>query len=65
MQVAPARSYRCAYHPKDAWGNPLPSDTGVLPTVQLKAADAEHAQRAAQVVTGCSIASVERIEAEE
>ncbi|MDD2728199.1 hypothetical protein [Malikia sp.] len=62
MQVTPARSYRCAYHPRDAYGNPQLSESGVLPVVQLKAASAEHALRAAAAITGCAIESVERVE---
>lgn len=62
MQVIPARSYRCSYHPKDAAGYPVAAETGVLPFVQLKAHSAEHAARAAHAVTGSPIASVERVE---
>ena len=62
MQVTPTRSYRCTYHPKGPGGYPVQSDTGVLPFVQVKATNAEHAQRAAHAVTGCAIASVERLE---
>lgn len=56
------RSYRCSYHPKDANGYPAPADTGVLPFVQLRAANAEDAQRKAFHLTGSPIAGVERIE---
>ncbi len=63
-QVSEARSYRCSYHPKDLNGHPIASDSGILPTVQVKAANAEHAQRAAQTVTGCAVCAVERIESE-
>lgn len=62
MQVTPTRSYRCNYHPKGPSGYPVPADTGVLPFVQLKAPNAEAAQRAAHHVTGCAIDSVERVE---
>ena len=62
MQVTATRSYRCTYHPKGPAGYPVPSDTGVLPFVQVKAANAEAAQRAAHAVTGCAIANVERLE---
>lgn len=62
MQVTPARSYRCAYHPRDAYGGTQLSESGVLPVVQVKAASAEHAQRAASAITGCAIESVERVE---
>lgn len=62
MNITPTRRYRCAYHPRDAWGNPQVSESGVLPTVQLRAPSAEHARRVAHVVTGCVIESVEQIE---
>ena len=64
MNITPTRSYRCAYHPVDAFGNAQVSESGVLPTVQLRAPSAEHARRVAHVVTGCAIESVERIEDE-
>lgn len=57
------RSYRCHYTPKDRDGFPVPSETGVLPYLQLQARDAEEAQRLAFNATGCSISHVERIEA--
>lgn len=60
MQVSATRSYRCSYHPKDTFGTPIAAESGVLPFVQIKAANAEQAQRAAFHVTGCPIASVER-----
>ena len=53
---------RCHYHPKDRNGFPAASDTGVLPFVQVKARDAEHAQRVAHQLTGCSISNVERLD---
>lgn len=62
MQVKPSRSYRCRFHPKDPNGFPVPNDTGVLPFIQVKATNAEHAQVAAHAVTGCPITSVERVE---
>ena len=62
MQVTPARSYRCTYHPRDAHGGTQLSETDVLPIVQVKAASAEHAMRAAAAITGCAVESVERLE---
>lgn len=62
MNILPLRSYRCAYHPIDAYGNVQLAESGVLPIVQVKAASAEQAQRVAHVVTGCAIESVERME---
>lgn len=58
----PIRSYRCTYHPKDLNGHPTMADSGVLPFVQLRAANAEDAQRKAFHLTGSPIAAVERIE---
>lgn len=56
------RSYRCTYHPNDSYGTPVGAETGVLPFVQIKAKDAEDAQRKAHHVTGCPISGVERLE---
>ena len=56
------RSYRCHYTPNDRNGFPVPSESGVLPFIQLKANDAEQAQRAAHALTGCAIAEVQRLE---
>lgn len=60
--IHPTRSYRCHYHPRDGGGFPTLADTGVLPFVQLKATDAEDAQRKAHHVTGCPVVSAERLE---
>jgi hypothetical protein len=65
QQITSARSYRCSYHPKDLNGYPIAADSGVLPTIQLKASNAEHAQRAAFALTGCVVANVERLDASE
>lgn len=62
MQITPARSYRCSYHPKDRNGYPVAAESGVQPFVQVKAHSAEHAARAAFAVTGCPISHVERVE---
>lgn len=62
MQVTPTRSYRCPYFPKDRQGYPQASESGTLPFVQVKAANAEQAQRMAHHVTGCAIADAERVE---
>lgn len=59
-QITPLRSYRCHYTPQTDRGFPILSESGVLPFVQLRAANAEAAQRAAHHVTGCPVASVER-----
>ena len=62
QQFTEARSYRATYHPKDQHGHPVASDAGVLPFIQLKAANAEDAHRLANATTGCVIANVERVE---
>lgn len=59
---ATLRSYRCYYTPVDRFGSPVATDTGVLPYTQIKAEDAESAQRAAHRKTGCPVSSVERLE---
>lgn len=56
------RSYRCHYTPTDRDGFPVPTETGILPFVQVQAAGAEAAQRAAHAVTGCPISEVQRLE---
>jgi hypothetical protein len=56
------RSYRCHYTPVDLARFPVPSESGVLPFIQIKAADAEQAQRAAHALTGCPIAEVQRLD---
>ena len=56
------RSYRCHYTPLDRDGFPAPSETGVLPFVQVQATDAEAAQRIAYALKCCPIANVERLE---
>lgn len=56
------RSYRCFYTPRDKRGYPLAPDIGILPFVQLRAGNAELAQRAAHHITGCPVADVQRIE---
>jgi len=60
MHIAQTRSYRCYHHPLDRDRFPAPSETGVLPFVQLRAANAEDALRAAHHLTGCPIVNVER-----
>lgn len=65
QQTLPARSYRATYHPKDINGHPVPSESGVLPSIRLQATSAEAAALLAGAFTGCVIANVERIEADE
>lgn len=62
MLNAGTRSYRCFFTPRDRFGHPVASENGILPFVQLRADNAEHAQRAAHHVTGCPVSNVERIE---
>lgn len=57
------RSYRCHYTPLDRDGFPVPSESGVLPFIQIKAESAEDALKKAFAVKGCPIAEVERLEA--
>jgi hypothetical protein len=59
---AASRSYRCHYTPLDRDGFPVPSDSGLLPFVQVKATNAEHALRAAFATIRCPISHVERLE---
>ena len=37
MQVTALRSYRCYHYPKNPYGQPVASETGVLPFVQVRA----------------------------
>ncbi|MBY0469459.1 MAG: hypothetical protein K2Q07_10835 [Burkholderiaceae bacterium] len=62
MEIRAKRPYRAYYTPLDQFRTPIACESGVLPFVQLRAADAEKAQRAAHAVTGCPIDRVERIE---
>lgn len=56
-QITPTASYRAHLRPAG-----LDAETGVLPFIQLQAANAEHAMRAAHAVTGHPVESVERLE---
>ena len=56
-QIHPLASYRAYLRPAG-----LSADNGVLPYIQLKAANAEHAMRAAHAVTGQPVDNVERLE---
>lgn len=56
-QVTPSASYRAYLRPAG-----LEAPSGVLPFVQVKAANAEHAMRAAHAVTGHPVEHVERLE---
>jgi len=60
--ITTKRKYRAYFTPLDQYRAPVSSESGVLPFVQLQAANAETAQRAAHAVTGCPIDRVERIE---
>lgn len=62
LHIPATRSYRCHYTPLDRDGFPVPSDSGLLPFVQVKALNAEHAQRAAFATIRCPISHVERLE---
>lgn len=56
------RSYRCHYTPLDRDGFPVTHESGVQPFIQLKARDAEAAQRSAHALTGCPISEVQRLD---
>lgn len=58
-EVTPTHSYRAYYRPAQ-----LIAENGVLPFIQVRAHNAEAAQRAAHHVTGHPIDSVERIVAQ-
>jgi hypothetical protein len=55
-------NYRCHYIPLDRFGCPVPSESGLLPFVQLKANNAEHAHRVAFDKIRCPISHVERLD---
>ena len=57
-----ARAYRCHYTPLDRDGWPVPSESGVLPFVDVRASNAEVAQRLAHARTSCPITSCERLD---
>lgn len=60
LNSTPDRSYCCYYHPRpDA-----PAESGVLPSIRLKAVDADSAARLAYATLGLPIDRVERLEAE-
>ena len=56
MHVSQARSYRCYYCPLSKLGIPIQADSGVLPFVQLRAANAEITQRHAATAPAPAIA---------
>lgn len=60
--MSTARSYRCTFTPVDRFGAPMVTESGVLPWLQLQAADAEQAARLAHASVGAPIVQVERIE---
>lgn len=65
MPVSKPRSYRATYYPKDLHGHPVASESGVLPSIRIRAANAEQAAMLAHATTGCVIALTERIEPED
>lgn len=62
MHITATRTYRAYYTPLDQFRVPVATETGVLPFVQLQAANAEVAQRSAHAMTGCPIDRVERMD---
>jgi hypothetical protein len=65
MALDDTRSYRCSYHPKEKFDQVALSETGALPSIQLKAKNATQAEMLAWATTGCPIASVERLDEQE
>ena len=53
-----SRSYRCYYHPRPD----EPAESGVLPFIQVQAANAEQAAKLAFTAVGKTIDRVERLE---
>lgn len=64
QQTQATRSYRATYHPKDQHGNPVVSESGVLPSIRLQAPNAEAAALLAGATTGSVIAGIDRIDDE-
>ncbi len=60
QEITPLRSYRCTYAPISSFGTPHACESGALPYVQLKAANAEDALHKAHHVTGCPVVDAER-----
>jgi hypothetical protein len=58
MQTLCTHSYRCYYHHR----SDAPSETGALPSIRLRASDAETAMHCAHAVLGHPIDHVERVE---
>lgn len=63
MPTPLTRSYRCTYAPLDRDRVPVLNDTGVLPHIQVRAGNAEEAQRKAFAKVASPIVVVERLEA--
>lgn len=59
---SPLKRYRCFTHPIDGDGFPLPVESGVLQSYQVKASSAEDAARKVAHVSGRPVSSVERLE---
>jgi hypothetical protein len=58
MATTESRSYRCYYHPR----TDAPSESGALPSIRLRASNAETAMHCAHAVLGHPIDHVERVE---
>lgn len=56
------RSYRCTYFPKDKQGVPQPCDSGALPSIQVRASNANAAELLAGATVNGLVAHVERID---
>lgn len=65
MDQANTRSYHCTYFPKDRQGNAQPCDTGALPSIRVRALNANQAELLASATVHGLVASVERLETDE
>lgn len=65
MHSLPSRSYRCHYHPKDNQGVPQPCESGALPSIRVKARNANEAELTAAATVHGVVAHIERIEDDE
>lgn len=65
--ILPLHSYRATFWPAGIEANDVQehADKGALPTLRLKARDADHAALIAARVTGQHVFNVERVEAQE
>ncbi len=62
--IRPTHSYRATLVPAHMAADDVQAhaDAGALPTVRVRATDADHARRAAQDLMGLRVLNVERVE---